>query len=107
MEGALGLGQYALGHALRVFRSMGADPAAERALKLWRAIRAAGWERFRRRDLWQRVKGGRIASLEDVDSGLEVLLDHGHVARFGGSGGSNPRSEEYAVNPKALAGREE
>ena len=107
MERALALGAYFMGHATAAFRTMASDPRLEGAMKCWRSITRAEWRGFTKRELFQRVKGGRIQSVDELDACLRLLAGHGYVAvsRVGGNGGTGgtPRSEEYEVNPEALA----
>jgi len=105
MQSAIEIGRYFLSHASIAFTSMGGDPAELAARKVWRALQKSGRSEMSERDIFQKVKGGRIESMDDLREALKVIEERGYIARGPKpqQGAGRPRSTSWRINPAALA----
>lgn len=105
VEAAVRVARYYLAHALAVFDNvMGADPVVDDARAILDWITRHGRHEFTRRDLYVSVHSSRWRQVADLDPGLTVLEQHGHIARLGttpGPRGGRP-SVRYAVHPSVV-----
>ena len=101
MNSALELASALVGHALAAFGMMGADPDIEAAKHALAWIRREGRERFTLRDCHRGVIG-RYPKVQQVQTALQVLEDHGYIQpelTSKPTGPGRPPSPEYMVNP--------
>ncbi|RSM58939.1 DNA primase [Amycolatopsis sp. WAC 01376] len=74
------LGRYFASHALHTFEQMGRDTNLETAAKLLAWITATRPDSFTKKQIYDGVRGGLITRANDVDVGLEILDELGHIA---------------------------
>ncbi|TDU87614.1 uncharacterized protein DUF3987 [Kribbella voronezhensis] len=111
MHNAQRIGRYYLDHALTVYDLMGqTHPALEDARQIlaWITKHCArtGRDTFARRDALRGLQSNRFAIATDLDPGLDLLTDHGHIrpkAKEKNSKGGRPASTTYDVHPQVLA----
>jgi hypothetical protein len=101
VEDGLQIAGYLLTHARVAFAEMGADPAAAAAqtIRVW--LDRTKPEYFSKRDAWRALRG-RFGRAADLDSPLEMLVEHGYLREQEPAArlrrGRRP-SPVYLVNP--------
>jgi replicative DNA helicase len=109
VERAIKIGHYLLAHAKCVLAFMGSDSRVEDAKYILRWIERKGCEWFTKREAFEGTKG-RFDTVSDLETGLEVLIEHGYVREDPDQplhrGPGRKPSPRYEVNPLAGGSRE-
>lgn len=104
-EAAVTVARYLAEHAVAVFELMGAKPEVGRAHVVLRWIARSGVSSFTKRECYRAMPKGQFEKVDDLDSALDLLEDHGYVRRrptdSPGPKGGRPPSPTYDVNPEA------
>jgi hypothetical protein len=79
MYAACTLWEYCAEHAIHLFDEMGARPETKVAKKVLRWLERNRITDFSQRDVFQAVKGGIVAQIDDLAVGLRVLEQHGYI----------------------------
>lgn len=98
---AIRLAQYLIPHAQAAYAEIGTDPAVESAKLILRWMGKTGARAFTKRECYQGVKG-TFKRASDLDSVLELLVDHGYlreVEMAERAGPGRKPSQAYEVNP--------
>ncbi|HYQ66152.1 YfjI family protein [Actinophytocola sp.] len=66
-------------HALHVFDQIGADTDLDTARRLQDWLTRTGPARFSKRDAFKAVRNTTVQKVNDLDTALELLTDHGHI----------------------------
>lgn len=99
---AVVLSDYYVGHALAAFDLLGADHGTDQATEVLDHLRRRHAETFTIRSLFSEVARTRFAKVEDLAVAVQVLEDHGWVARIATEPVSGPGrrpSPGFTVHP--------
>lgn len=99
------IGRWALGHALRAFDALGADPAIEDARHLLGVIERRQLSEWSVKELFDIVPRGQFAKVDDLRTGVEILEAHGWVRAMPAPEAKKrgrPRSPRYESHPQVL-----
>jgi hypothetical protein len=103
---ALEMADYFIGHALRAFDDMNADPAVGLARDVSKLLPTMAKRVITRRDVYQRLKGRVDLDAEDLERPFVLLEEHGYLRALPDEEG--PRAGRptvrYALNPALFAG---
>lgn len=78
VKNAIQIGKYLIEHAKAAFDIMGDNEDIEAAKTFLRWIDKTGTREFKKRDLFQSVKGS-FPKVEMLDAGLSILIDYGYI----------------------------
>lgn len=92
-------GDYFTAHALTVFDQLGTDPAIADARHLLAWIQRSEVERFTRREIHRKNRGGRFRSAADLTPGLALLEDYGYLRLLPADARLGRPSPTYLVHP--------
>ncbi|WP_176772810.1 DUF3987 domain-containing protein [Sporomusa acidovorans] len=100
INNAVKIGSYLIEHAKAAFNIMGDNEDIESAKIFLRWIEKTGVQEFKKRDLFQSIKGS-FPRVEMLDAGLSILLDYGYIRKKVSEKNKAGRpSVIYEVNPK-------
>jgi hypothetical protein len=102
MDAALAWAPYLIEHEQIVAEIVQSDPEEGTAHRLLRWLERTGAARFTRRDAFDRLRGGRLVRVDDIDPALSLLQKCGYIRPDSGSapaGPGRPPSPAFAVSP--------
>lgn len=102
VEAAARLGDYYAAHALAAFDHMGTNPALDDARAVTDWITRQRTETFTKRDAFRGLPRGRFPTVDRLDPALDLLEQHGHIARAADpprAGPGRPPSPTFHIHP--------